>query len=40
MAETKPTVIVRRVKKAGHAAHQGGSWKVAYADFVTEMMAF
>ncbi|CAH0194551.1 MULTISPECIES: flagellar motor protein MotB [Stenotrophomonas] len=40
MAETKPTVIVRRVKKAGHAAHHGGSWKVAYADFVTAMMAF
>ncbi len=40
MAETKPTVIVRRVRKAGHAAHHGGSWKVAYADFVTAMMAF
>ena len=40
MAETKPTVIVRRVKKGGHAAHHGGSWKVAYADFVTAMMAF
>ncbi|WP_288468972.1 flagellar motor protein MotB [uncultured Stenotrophomonas sp.] len=40
MAENKPTVIVRRVKKAGHAAHHGGSWKVAYADFVTAMMAF
>lgn len=40
MSETKPTVIVRRVKKHGHAAHHGGSWKVAYADFVTAMMAF
>ena len=40
MSETKPTVIVRRVKKKGHAAHHGGSWKVAYADFVTAMMAF
>ena len=30
----------RRVKKAkGHAAHHGGAWKVAYADFVTAMMA-
>src|SRR6266567_3487246 len=30
----------RRVKKArGHAGHHGGSWKVAYADFVTAMMA-
>ncbi|MCS4231189.1 chemotaxis protein MotB [Stenotrophomonas maltophilia] len=40
MSETKPTVIVRRVRKKGHAAHHGGSWKVAYADFVTAMMAF
>ncbi|MDR6095916.1 flagellar motor protein MotB [Stenotrophomonas sp. SORGH_AS_0321] len=40
MSETKPTVIVRRVKQKGHAAHHGGSWKVAYADFVTAMMAF
>ncbi|AWH24080.1 flagellar motor protein MotB [Stenotrophomonas sp. YAU14D1_LEIMI4_1] len=40
MAETKPTVIVRKVRKAGHGGHHGGSWKVAYADFVTAMMAF
>lgn len=33
-------IIIRRVKKAGHAAHHGGAWKVAYADFVTAMMAF
>lgn len=32
-------VIVKRVKKSG-AAHHGGSWKIAYADFVTAMMAF
>lgn len=32
------TVIIKRVKKAG-AAHHGGAWKVAYADFVTAMMA-
>ena len=32
-------VIVKRVKKAGHA-HHGGAWKIAYADFVTAMMAF
>ncbi|MBL8362268.1 MAG: flagellar motor protein MotB [Rubrivivax sp.] len=32
-------IIVKRVKKAGHAAH-GGAWKIAYADFVTAMMAF
>jgi chemotaxis protein MotB len=27
-------------KKSGHAGHHGGAWKVAYADFVTAMMAF
>ncbi len=35
-----PAVVIKRVKKGGHAAHHGGSWKVAYADFVTAMMAF
>jgi chemotaxis protein MotB len=34
-----PPIIVKRVKK-GHGGHHGGSWKVAYADFVTAMMAF
>lgn len=33
-----PVVIVKRIKKGGHA-HHGGAWKVAYADFVTAMMA-
>src|ERR1700712_4592674 len=33
-------IIIRKVKKRGHAAHHGGGWKVAYADFVTAMMAF
>jgi chemotaxis protein MotB len=33
--------VIRIVKKkGGHAAHHGGAWKVAYADFVTAMMAF
>jgi chemotaxis protein MotB len=32
-------IIIKRVKKSGHAAH-GGAWKIAYADFVTAMMAF
>ncbi|WP_413203519.1 flagellar motor protein MotB [Rhodospirillum sp. A1_3_36] len=32
-------LIIKRIKKGGHAAH-GGAWKVAYADFVTAMMAF
>jgi len=37
----KEKQIIRIVKKKkGHAAHHGGSWKVAYADFVTAMMAF
>jgi chemotaxis protein MotB len=33
-------VIIIRKKRHGHAAHHGGAWKVAYADFVTAMMAF
>ncbi len=32
-------IIVKRVRKGGHAPH-GGAWKIAYADFVTAMMAF
>jgi chemotaxis protein MotB len=38
MADQPIIRIVR--KKAGHGGHHGGSWKVAYADFVTAMMAF
>jgi chemotaxis protein MotB len=34
----KPVIIIKR-KKAGHSGHHGGAWKVAYADFVTAMMA-
>jgi chemotaxis protein MotB len=37
--EKKQIIIVKKVKK-GHGGHHGGSWKVAYADFVTAMMAF
>lgn len=33
-------IVIRRIKKAGHGGHHGGAWKVAYADFVTAMMAF
>src|ERR1700744_3157610 len=33
-------VIIKRIKKGGHGGHHGGAWKVAYADFVTAMMAF
>ena len=36
--EAKAPIIVIK-KKGGHAAHHGGAWKVAYADFVTAMMA-
>ena len=32
-------IIIKRIKKSGHTAH-GGAWKIAYADFVTAMMAF
>ena len=37
--EKKPPIIKKVIKK-GHGGHHGGSWKVAYADFVTAMMAF
>ncbi|MEH6631907.1 MAG: flagellar motor protein MotB [Halopseudomonas aestusnigri] len=37
--EQQGQIIIKRIKKSGHAAH-GGAWKVAYADFVTAMMAF
>jgi chemotaxis protein MotB len=38
MDKTRPTIIIK--KKGGHGGHHGGAWKVAYADFVTAMMAF
>jgi len=38
MAAEQP--IIRRVVKKARRGHHGGSWKVAYADFVTAMMAF
>jgi chemotaxis protein MotB len=37
MDKTRPIIILK--KKGGHAGHHGGAWKVAYADFVTAMMA-
>jgi chemotaxis protein MotB len=37
MDKSRPIIIVK--KKAGHGGHHGGAWKVAYADFVTAMMA-
>jgi chemotaxis protein MotB len=33
-------IVIRRVKKVVGGGHHGGAWKVAYADFVTAMMAF
>jgi chemotaxis protein MotB len=39
MAEGAQPIIIKRIKKGGHG-HHGGAWKVAYADFVTAMMAF
>jgi chemotaxis protein MotB len=40
MAEKKlQPIIIKRIKKSGHTVH-GGAWKIAYADFVTAMMAF
>lgn len=37
MENAKPIIVIK--KKAGHSGHHGGAWKVAYADFVTAMMA-
>lgn len=40
MAEKeKPLIVVKRIKKVA-GGHHGGAWKIAYADFVTAMMAF
>ncbi|GIX36070.1 MAG: hypothetical protein KatS3mg126_1849 [Lysobacteraceae bacterium] len=41
MAKNDQPVIIKKVKKvSGHGGHHGGAWKIAYADFVTAMMAF
>jgi chemotaxis protein MotB len=39
MSPAQPIIIVRKKKRGGHG-HHGGAWKVAYADFVTALMAF
>ncbi len=39
VASDRP-IIIKKVKKGGGGGHHGGAWKVAYADFVTAMMAF
>ncbi|MFM6847969.1 MAG: flagellar motor protein MotB [Terrabacter sp.] len=41
MASTgEAPIIIKKIKKGGGHGHHGGAWKVAYADFVTAMMAF
>jgi chemotaxis protein MotB len=39
-AEPPKIIIVKKITGEGHGGHHGGAWKVAYADFVTAMMAF
>ncbi|MBI5683241.1 MAG: OmpA family protein [Deltaproteobacteria bacterium] len=40
MPREEQPIIIKKIKKAGHGGgHHGGAWKVAYADFVTAMMA-
>jgi chemotaxis protein MotB len=40
MGSENPPLVIRRIKKVKGGGHHGGSWKIAYADFVTAMMAF
>ena len=40
MANNQQPIIVKRIVEEGRHGHHGGAWKVAYADFVTAMMAF
>jgi len=40
MAVGERPIVIKKVKKGGGHGHHGGAWKVAYADFVTAMMAF
>jgi chemotaxis protein MotB len=39
-APNQAPIVIKKVKKGGGHGHHGGAWKVAYADFVTAMMAF
>ncbi|WP_424943759.1 flagellar motor protein MotB [Aliiroseovarius crassostreae] len=39
-AQGQAPIIIKKIKKGGGDGHHGGAWKVAYADFVTAMMAF
>jgi len=40
MSVSDRPILIKKVKKSGGGGHHGGAWKVAYADFVTAMMAF
>lgn len=40
MADKSNIIIIKRIDGDGHGEHHGGGWKVAYADFITAMMAF
>lgn len=40
MADGERPILIKKIKKSGGDGHHGGAWKVAYADFVTAMMAF
>ena len=40
MASRDVPIVIKKIKKGGGGGHHGGAWKVAYADFVTAMMAF
>ncbi|MCA6232967.1 MAG: chemotaxis protein MotB, partial [Phenylobacterium sp.] len=40
MAGDERPILIKKVKKVSGGGHHGGAWKVAYADFVTAMMAF
>ena len=40
MSVGEQPIIIKKIKKGGGHGHHGGAWKVAYADFVTAMMAF
>lgn len=38
--KNRPIIIIKKIKKSGGHGYHGGAWKIAYADFVTAMMAF
>src|SRR5271154_2846994 len=40
MSVSDRPIVIKKVKKVSGGGHHGGAWKVAYADFVTAMMAF